>query len=152
MGIPVRAVPGNRRVFGPIMYGKKMFEDLVGPRYSSFDQNGVHIVLLDSIGITAGREFRGEVDAEPVAWLWADLGRAGAARPVIVMTHLPLVSAVQQIVPDPWKTPETYLVTNARAVMACFAGFNVRAVLRFGGSTGLTVSGRRRARLAGQEF
>lgn len=138
--VPVRSVPGNHDVFGTSaksgvsrsdpQFGKKMFADRIGPVYSSFDHKGVHFVLLDSIGIGADGSFRGEIDDAQLEWLRGDLAKAGKSRPVIAVTHVPLVSAAMQIVPDPWKTPQTYLVTNSRAVLDVFAGYNVRAVLQ----------------------
>src|SRR5215475_2339406 len=57
--IPVHTIIGNHDVFGistnggvtptDPMYGKRMFEDRIGPLYSSFDYRGWHFVLLDSI-------------------------------------------------------------------------------------------------------
>ena len=138
--VPVRSVPGNHDVFGTSaksgvkredpQFGKKMFADRIGPVYSSFDHKGVHFVLLDSIGIGADGSFRGVVDAGQLEWLRSDLERVGKRRPVIAVTHVPLVSAAMQIVPDPWKTAETYLVSNSRAVLDVFAGYNLRAVLQ----------------------
>jgi 3',5'-cyclic AMP phosphodiesterase CpdA len=112
------------------LYGKKTFEDRIGKRYSSFDHKGWHFVLLDSIGMTPERGFIGNVDAEQMEWLRADLARTGKTRPMVVMTHIPVVSAVLQIVPDPWKTAETYLVMNAQEVLAALTGYNVKAVLQ----------------------
>jgi Icc protein len=138
--MPVHSVPGNHDVFGlsnksgilatDPLYGKKMFEDRVGKRYNSFDHKGWHFVLLDSIGITPDRNFFGFIDEEQLAWMAADLKAVGTTRPVIVMTHIPIASAVLQLVPDPWKTPSIYLVTNAQAVLKVLEPYNVKAVLQ----------------------
>jgi 3',5'-cyclic AMP phosphodiesterase CpdA len=65
-----------------------------------------------------------------LAWLEADLKRTGTATPTVILTHVPIVSAVIQIVPAPWKTPETYLVTNAAKVLDLIQPYNVKAVLQ----------------------
>lgn len=137
---PVHAVPGNHDVIGlsnksnvpasDPLYGKKYFEDRIGKRYRSFDHKGWHFVLLDSIGVTSSRVFLGLIDEEQLEWLRGDLNRVGTARPVVVLTHVPLVSGVMQIVPDPWKAAETYLVTNASAVLEVMRPYNVKAVLQ----------------------
>jgi 3',5'-cyclic AMP phosphodiesterase CpdA len=134
-------VVGNHDVFGissksgipqtDAHYGKKMFEERIGPRYSSFTHNGWHFVLLDSIGTkTGGRDFTGHVDDEQLAWLQSDLASMPHGAPLVVVTHVPLISAVMQIVPDPWKTAETYLTTNAREVLDVLWPYQPRAVLQ----------------------
>jgi 3',5'-cyclic AMP phosphodiesterase CpdA len=140
LSMPVHSVPGNHDVFGlsnqsgipasDPLYGKKMFEDRIGPRYSAFAYKGWHFLLLDSIGITPQREFIGRVDEEQLAWLRTELAAIGPSKPIIVLTHIPLLSAVLQIVPDPWKSPSTYLVTNAPEVLGLLAPYNVKAVLQ----------------------
>jgi Icc protein len=135
----VHSVPGNHDVVGlsaksgiaatDPLYGKKTFEDRIGHRYSSFDHKGWHFVLLDSIGVNA-RGFFGLIDDEQIAWLRTDLEKTGTMHPIVVMTHIPILSAVLQIVPDQWKTPGSYLVTNSIQVLELLAPYNVKAVLQ----------------------
>ncbi len=141
LNMPVHTIIGNHDVYGistnggvppsDPMYGKRMFEDRVGPLYSSFDYKGWHFVLLDSIknGIP-GKEFIGFVDEEQIAWLKADLARMKAGSKLAVVTHIPLVSSVLQLVPDPWKTAEIYLVTNAQEVLNVLWPYRPRVVLQ----------------------
>lgn len=138
--VPVHTAPGNHDVIGlsnrskvlatDPLYGKKYFEDHFGARYKSFDHKGWHFITLDSIGVKDNRGFFGHVDAEQLAWLKADLAKTGTKRPVVILTHVPLVSAALQVVPDPWKSYETYLVTNSREVLDVLAPYNVKAVLQ----------------------
>lgn len=138
--VPVYSVPGNHDVMGlstksgmsptDPSYGKRYFEEKIGKRYSSFDHKGWHFVLLDSIGITPDRGFIGLIDDEQMEWLKGDLAKTGSTKPIVMMTHIPVVSAVLQIVPDPWKTRETYLVTNSQAFLELIAPYNVKAVLQ----------------------
>jgi 3',5'-cyclic-AMP phosphodiesterase len=139
--VKVYSVIGNHDVFGissksgiPATdpnYGKKLFEDRIGPRYQSFDHKGWHFVLLDSIGTKPnGRDFVGHVDAAQLEWLKADLAKMRPGTPLIVCTHVPLVSGVMQLVADPWKNSETYLVTNAREVLEVLWPYRPRAVLQ----------------------
>jgi Icc protein len=138
--VPVHTTPGNHDVIGlsnkskipatDPLYGKKYFEDVIGPRYKSFDHKGWHFILLDSIGVTAERGFIGLIDQEQMDWLAADLARAGRTKPAVILTHVPLVSGVLQVVPDPWKTSATYLVTNAIEVLKVIENYNVKAVLQ----------------------
>jgi 3',5'-cyclic AMP phosphodiesterase CpdA len=141
LNIPVHTIIGNHDVYGistnggvaptDSQYGKRMFEDRIGPLYSSFDYKGWHFVLLDSIrnGIP-GKEFIGFVDDEQIAWLRADLAGMKPGSKLAVVTHIPLVSAVLQLVPDPWKTAEIYLVTNAQAVLDVLWPYKPKLVLQ----------------------
>ncbi len=137
----VYAAPGNHDVFGISSksgvapsdphYGKKMFEERIGPRFSSFTHKGWHFVLLDSIGTKpGGRDFIARVDDDQLAWLKADLAKMPPRTPLVVVTHVPLVSGAMQILPDPWKTAETYLVTNALAVLEILWPYRPKAVLQ----------------------
>jgi 3',5'-cyclic-AMP phosphodiesterase len=137
----VYSVLGNHDVFGVSSksgipgsdpnYGKKMFEERIGPRYQSFDHKGWHFVLLDSIGTKPnGRDFVGHIDAPQLEWLKADLAKLRAGSPLIVCTHVPLVSGVMQLVADPWKNAETYLVTNAREVLEILWPYKPKAVFQ----------------------
>lgn len=138
--VPLYTVLGNHDVLGlsaksripasDPQYGKKYFTDHLGPRFRSFDHKGWHFILLDSIGTLPDGGFHGHVDDEQLSWLAADLERTGTSRPIIVITHVPLVSAVLQLVPDPWKTPATYLVTNAQTVLQLLKPYRVVAVLQ----------------------
>jgi len=138
--VPVHAVPGNHDVFGVSSksgvpqtnphYGKRFFEDRIGARFSSFDHQGWHFVLLDSIGSKPGRDFIGRIDEEQMDWLRAGLARLKPGTPLVVVTHIPLVSAVLQTVADPWKTAETYLVTNARDVLDIVWPYRPKMVLQ----------------------
>jgi 3',5'-cyclic AMP phosphodiesterase CpdA len=141
LNMPVHTIIGNHDVYGistnggvaptDPQYGKRMFEDRIGPLYSSFDYRGWHFVLLDSIrnGIP-GKEFIGFVEEPQIAWLKDDLARMKPGSKLAVVTHIPLVSAVLQLVPDPWKTAEIYLVTNAQAVLDVLRPYKPQLVLQ----------------------
>jgi 3',5'-cyclic AMP phosphodiesterase CpdA len=139
--MPVHTVVGNHDVYGiannsgipptDANYGKKMFEERVGPLYSSFDYKGWHFVLLDSIGgPTVNREFIGLVDEPQLAWLKNDLARMKPGSKLAVVTHIPLVSGVLQLVPDPGRAADIYLVTNAQAVLNLLWAYKPIVVLQ----------------------
>ncbi len=115
---------------GDPMYGKKLYEDRLGRRYYSFNHKGWHFIVLDSIGITPEREYIGLIDQEQMAWLAADLEAAGAGTPVIVVTHIPLVTGFPAYGMAPGASTRGMVVTNARAVVALLARYNVKAVLQ----------------------
>jgi 3',5'-cyclic-AMP phosphodiesterase len=139
LAMPVHAVLGNHDIVGMQAssevaqddpdFGKGWFEERFGRRYRSFDHQGWHFVLLDSV-MVANRNFTGGIDAAQLAWLKSDLAALPPRTPVVAVTHIPLVSAALQIVPDPWKTADTYLIKNSVEVLEAFEPYNLKAVLQ----------------------
>ena len=117
--MPIHTVVGNHDVYGistnggvaptDPLYGKKMFEDRIGP---------------------PGREFIGFVDEEQIAWMRTDLARMNPGSKLVVVTHIPLVSSVLQLVPDPGRAADIYLVTNAQQVLNVLWPYKPQLVLQ----------------------
>jgi Icc protein len=135
---PVYEVPGNHDVYGlhptsavsprDPMYGKKMFEDRIGPRYRSIDHKGWHFILLDSIG-AVGRKFFGEIDAAQVDWIKNDLAKVAPRTPIVVMTHIGLATAAASLIGN-HEAPGSWEVFNSVEVLGLFAKHNLKAVLQ----------------------
>ncbi len=140
LSLPVHHTIGNHDCFGVYarsgvqptdpMYGKKYFADTWGALHYAFDHKGVHVVVLDSIGITADREYEGRIDDAQLAWLKADLASLPAGTPVIVVTHIPLVTSVDQYAPPLNLKHHSVSVANAYDVLPLFDTVNVLAVLQ----------------------
>lgn len=142
LGMKVHHAIGNHDVLGIYpksgvspsdpLYGKKTFEDRMGARYRSFDHKGVHFIILDSIFITSDRAYEGRIEADQLSWLDADLKKVPAGTPVIVTSHIPVVSAYEQYLP-PSPKPSAHhglTVANSAEVIKTFEGHNVLAVLQ----------------------
>ena len=137
---PVHNVIGNHDVFGLHVqsgvspkdpnYGKKMYEDRFGKTYSSFDHKGWHFILLDSIGMGEDRRFYGFIDPAQIEWLRGDLEKTGKERPIIVVTHMPLVTGVIPFTGQPVESQRMMVVTNAHEVLKLLSGYGVKAVLQ----------------------
>lgn len=139
LGMKVRHTLGNHDVFGVFpasgvastdpAYGKKMFADRFGPTFYSFDHKGHHFIILDSIGITEDRNYEARIDADQLAWLERDLKAQAAGTPIIVTTHIPLVTALSSYtVPAP--NAKNYGFVNGPAAIKLFEGHNVLGVLQ----------------------
>ena len=70
-----------------------------GPEYYSFDRGAVHYVVLDDVYWPGSDGFGGETDdyfghieAAQLRWLEQDLALVEDGRPVVVLTHIPLLS------------------------------------------------------------
>jgi 3',5'-cyclic AMP phosphodiesterase CpdA len=138
--VPLHNTIGNHDVFGLFTksgvsptdekYGKKMFEDTIGRRYYSFDHKGWHFVVLDSIGMTPERQYIGQIDDDQLTWLTNDLQSTGTSVPVVLITHIPLVSTFPQMVSPPGASTAGILVTNVRDVLKIMMPYKVKAVLQ----------------------
>ena len=78
----------------------------------------------------AGRSYRDFVDEGQMNWLKADLERNGTTKPVIVMCHIPLVTAVLQLVPEWRPAQDTVVVQNSAEVVALLEKYPVKVVLQ----------------------
>jgi 3',5'-cyclic AMP phosphodiesterase CpdA len=141
--VPLYHAIGNHDVFGILtksgaqptdpFYAKKMFEDKIGARtYSSFDRQGYHFIILDSIFPTPDRQWEGRVDPAQLEWLAKDLNAVPAATPIIVICHVPLVTGFLGYSPKPEGRQKynTYSVENSPDVVALFENHRVIAVLQ----------------------
>ncbi len=140
LGMKVHHTLGNHDVFGVYTasgaapsdpeYGKKMFADRFGRTYYGFDHKGVHFIVLDSIGITAEHHYEAKVDDDQLAWLGKELAAQAAGTPIVVVTHIPLVTAVPSYtIPAPQAASGNGFV-NGPAAIKLFEGHNVLAVLQ----------------------
>lgn len=75
-------------------YGKRMYQDHFGDLFYSFDYGGHHFIILDSIQITKSFDYEARIDAPQLAWLMKDLAALRSNTPVIVITHVPLVTGL----------------------------------------------------------
>jgi Icc protein len=141
--MPLHHTIGNHDVFGILTksgveptdpgYGKKMYEDRIGVRtYYSFDHKGYHFVVLDSISPTPDRLWEARVDDAQLRWLGDDLSRIESRTPVVVITHVPLITGYLAYGPNPDGTTRyaTACVANSSDVIARFEGRNILAVLQ----------------------
>jgi len=138
--MPVHSTLGNHEVFGLYeksgvspdheQFGKKLYENRLEKRYYSFDFKNWHFVVLDGIGFTDDRHYYGHVDAEQIEWLKDDLTKAGN-KPIVVSTHIPLLSVGSQIMQGPTEgMGEGSIITNAKEVIAVLEQHNTKLVLQ----------------------
>ena len=139
--MPVYNTMGNHEVFGLYEesgispnhkeYGKKLYENRLAKRYYSFDHKNWHFIVLDGVGFTEDRKYYGHVDAEQIEWLKNDLEKAGSDKPVVISTHIPLLSVGHQIMQDPTKgLGKGTVVTNAHEIIEIMEQYNVKMVLQ----------------------
>lgn len=126
----------------PPLYGKAMFKKYFGPTYYSFNYGRCHFVVLDSIGRTkteAGETtYHGFIDDVQVEWLRKDLAAVGKEKPIIIVTHIPMINALaslfgtkSEVVPGPdgERTPKHQIHNLALVLGDVLRGYNFKLAL-----------------------
>ena len=111
------------------MYGKKYFLERFGLErtYYSFDHEGWHFVVLDSLAIE-GNSYKGWIDPEQIAWLDDDLAASG--KPTVIATHVPIfTNYIQYTRGTEGGIPGGMAVVNSHEVAPVIEKHGVRLVL-----------------------
>jgi len=118
----------------PIANPRKPFLDHLGLEntYYSFDALGYHFIVLDSIHVIGGKfHYQGLIWPEQLAWLTEDLAKTPRDTPIILTTHMPLMtgffSAIRGATTAP---PPNRVVVNNRAVLEVFENHRLMLVLQ----------------------
>lgn len=139
---PVYNTIGNHEIFGwneksqvsriHFEFGKKMYQNRIGKTYYSFDHKGVRFFILDSIEeVPEGGKYYGFVSDEQIEWLEQELNEIDSLTPIIISTHIPLITTFSQIKAGSLKENERGLVIeNSKVVLDLFTGHNLKLVLQ----------------------
>lgn len=100
--------------------------------YRSFDIAGYHVILLDVVQVTGDAlRYRGFVDAAQRDWLMADLATVSTDTPIVLVTHMPLLTAYFQATKQATHAaPANRVVVNSNDVLDLFAKHNLVLVLQ----------------------
>ena len=98
----------------------------------AFDAGGYRFFILDSVHVTGGEQkFEGRVPREQMDWLQSELAALPAGRPLVVVTHMPLLTGFFQTSEGATApAPRNRVVVNNREVLALFEGRNLLVVLQ----------------------
>ena len=139
--MPVYNTMGNHEIFGIYdgsgvpkdhpEYGKKMFQKRLNKRYYSFDYKGWHFMILDGIKDTKKSRYLGMVDEEQMSWISDDLAGIDKSTPIVVSTHIPLMTIFSQVYYNTTHPNDSGLVvSNGKEVVDLFADHNLKLVLQ----------------------
>ena len=135
--LPVHSCIGNHDVWGvnkkdskttgsEPLYGKKWVQEAMGlpGRYHSFDRAGWHFISLDSTFPLAD-SYTAKLDDEQFEWLKSDLQKADPKKPVMVLSHIPIISAAAFMDGDceksgDWQVPGAWMHIDARKIKDLF--------------------------------
>ncbi len=113
-GIRFFAVPGSHDIrWSPT--GKESFTKTFGKLYQSFDQSGVHFIMLDT---TVALEHWGHLDKSQLDWLARDVKKLRVGIPIFVFMHHWLGR----------DTPSTRMIDNEYDLINILRGRNVIAI------------------------
>lgn len=104
-GLPLEHCLGNHDIWGwnkkdsrtegsEARWGKKWAAEQFGVErlHRSFDRAGWHFIVLDSVQ-PQGDGYTAQLDTEQMSWLEEDLKKVSAKTPVLVLSHIPILSA-----------------------------------------------------------
>jgi 3',5'-cyclic AMP phosphodiesterase CpdA len=100
--------------------------------YYSFDAVGYHFVVLDSIQVTGDEfQYHGMIWPEQLEWLRQDLARVSSGTPIMIATHIPLLTAFYSASRGAtFPGPKNRVVVNNREVLKIIEQHNVILVLQ----------------------
>ncbi|MFW6140675.1 MAG: metallophosphoesterase family protein [Acidobacteriota bacterium] len=139
--MPVYNTMGNHEIFGVNKnsgvnsshpeFGKKMYQNRINERYYSFDHKGWHFMLLDSVQITSDHSYVGGVDEQQMEWIEQDLQSVAPETPIIISTHIPLISVYPLFSGNPVGGKlSSIVVNNGHSVLQLFKDHNLKLVLQ----------------------
>ncbi len=108
--LPIEYCIGNHDIWGvadakaDMKYGKAWAMEQFGipKRYRSFDKNGWHFVVLDSVNPKPdGSWYRGVIDEEQLEWLKSDLKQTDPKTPILLLSHIPILSMTGLLFVEP---------------------------------------------------
>jgi 3',5'-cyclic AMP phosphodiesterase CpdA len=115
---------------------KKWALDVLGltSPYRSFDRAGWHFIVLDSV-YPKDPQYIGKLDEEQFEWLTEDLGKTPETMPVLVVSHIPILSICahffqEMTQDDNWVVPGGLMHIDARRIRDLFKSYkNVKAAI-----------------------
>jgi 3',5'-cyclic AMP phosphodiesterase CpdA len=100
--------------------------------YYSFDAAGYHFIVLDSVRITYDDlKYHGMIGSEQMDWLKEDLSRTEVQTPVVLCSHIPLLTSFYMATEGAiTPAPKNRVVVNNKEVIRLFSGHNLILVLQ----------------------
>lgn len=128
----VGARPKNQRDASsdPRSEFKRMLQ--IADTYYSFSAAGYYFIVLDAVQVRDDDlEYRGFVDTAQMEWLKATLLNIPVTAPIILVSHIPLMTAFFQATQGARRgAPANRVVVNSLDVLALFSKRNLIAVLQ----------------------
>lgn len=100
--------------------------------YYAFDAGGYRFFVLDSVQVTGGElKYEGRVSPEQLGWIREELARLPGDRPLVIATHIPLMTGFYQATEGAAApAPRNRVVVNSKEVLDLFEGRPLVLVLQ----------------------
>jgi len=139
---PIYPVLGNHDVVAadpedggaPAADPRAVFREYMGLERTYWDRelNGIHLIVLDSLDITGGAlKYQGRIDETQFDWLANRLTAIPKDRPIVLASHIPLLTAFYQATRGATvRAPKNRVVINNESVLDLFRDHNLPLVLQ----------------------
>lgn len=107
-------------------YKYGMFERHLGKSYYSFGHKGWHFIVLNSLDVTEDGKYKGFINETQMEWLKQDIEKVDKATPVVLVTHIPLITVWQFVNGG----DGTRSVENSASVFNILQEHNLKLVLQ----------------------
>ncbi|WP_026954389.1 metallophosphoesterase family protein [Algoriphagus vanfongensis] len=107
-------------------YKYGMWERYFGKTYYSFDHKGWHFIVLNSLDVTEDQRYRAIFQQDQLNWLAADLKNTDPSTPIVVTTHIPILSSHWQLKGQGGKVG----VENSDEALRMLEGHNLKLILQ----------------------
>ncbi|MBS1705181.1 MAG: metallophosphoesterase [Armatimonadetes bacterium] len=134
--LPIEHTIGNHDVWGWSNRDKFAKEPLFGKNwacevlqlskpYRSFDKAGWHFIVLDSTHSVEGNGYTAKLDEEQFEWLKGDLAKVPKSKPVMVVSHIPIIAVCAMFDGEneksgDWQIPGAWMHIDARRIKDLF--------------------------------
>jgi 3',5'-cyclic AMP phosphodiesterase CpdA len=140
INIPIYNTIGNHELYGiykksnadPLHpeFNEKMFEKRIGKSFYSFKHKGWKFIILNSIKASNNR-YIGHIDSIQVKWIESELTLTDTATPIVIVSHIPFITAYKQKYEGATLPNDSSLVVaNSKQVLNLFGKHNLRLVLQ----------------------
>ncbi len=122
-------------------YGLNMFEKRLNRPFYAIEHKGWKFIILNSIyetkksGVSKDGKFPntyiGMIDDEQLQWLKKELSETNPHTPIVVSSHIPLITAyTQRYFGTTLQNEPSQIVGNGKEVVDLFDGYNLKLVLQ----------------------
>lgn len=107
-------------------YKYGMFERYFGDTYYSFDHEGWHFIVLNSLDVTADKKYKAVFNDEELLWLKNDLEKLDKKTPIVIITHIPMVSTYSDVSGSEGKSN----ASNSADIIKMLENYNLKLILQ----------------------
>lgn len=104
--------------------------------YYTFDAGNWKVLVLDSVqGKISGKGYHGKIDEQQFEWLKNELKNTGNSTPILIVSHIPILSACvfldgKNFKNGEWRVPETWMHSDTEELVELFAKYpNVKLAI-----------------------